>query len=64
VTIYRGFPYVLPAGIRLYEPFVVSGVPASLVPADRRSSFFNNELRSQSDAMHLVRELELGRISQ
>ena len=31
-------PYVLPAGIRLYETFYVSGVPASLVPPDRRAA--------------------------
>ncbi|HZU60411.1 MAG TPA: Stp1/IreP family PP2C-type Ser/Thr phosphatase, partial [Solirubrobacteraceae bacterium] len=35
VTIYRGLPYSLPAGIPLYETYFVSGVPASLVPADR-----------------------------
>jgi protein phosphatase len=63
VTIYRGLPYVLPAGIPLYETFFVSGVPASLVPSDRRSEFFNNNLRSQSDATKLVRDLELGRVS-
>jgi protein phosphatase len=64
VTIYRGFPYQLPGGLNLYETYVVSGVPASLVPADRRSQFFNDQLRSQSDALKLVRQLELGRISQ
>jgi protein phosphatase len=64
VTIYRGLPYDLPAGIHLYETSFVSGVPASLVPVDRRGTFFNNQLRSQSDAMNLVRQLELGRISQ
>jgi protein phosphatase len=64
VTVYRGLPYDLPAGIHLYETYLVSGVPSSLVPADRRKQFFGNQLRSQSDAMKLVRELELGRISQ
>ncbi len=63
VTIYRGLPYDLPAGIRLYETFYVSGVPASLVPADRRSAVFNDHLRSQSDAIDLVRDLELGRVT-
>ncbi len=63
VTIYRGFPYELPAGIRLYETYVVSGVPASFVPPDRRSGFFNNQLRSQSEALDLVRQLELGQVS-
>ncbi|MGZ4183727.1 MAG: Stp1/IreP family PP2C-type Ser/Thr phosphatase [Solirubrobacteraceae bacterium] len=64
VTIYRGLPYSLPAGIRLYETFYTSGVPASLVPADRRRSLLNNNLRSQSDATSLVMDLETGKISQ
>jgi protein phosphatase len=63
VTVYRGFPYDLPAGIHLYETYVVSGVPASLVPADRRHQFFDNQLRSQKDALTLVHQLELGGIS-
>jgi protein phosphatase len=63
VTIYRGFPYDLPLGIQLYGSFYVSGVPASLVPSDRRKSFFDHHLRSQSDAMSLVRSLELGKVS-
>jgi protein phosphatase len=64
VTIYRGLPYELPAGLQLYETFFVSGVPASLVPADRRKNVFNNQLRSQTSAMNLVRNLELGKVTQ
>jgi PPM family protein phosphatase len=63
VTIYRGLPYDLPAGIHLYETFYVSGVPASLVPSDRRGAVFNNHLRSQTDAIGLARALELGQVS-
>ena len=63
VTIYRGFPYELPGGIQLYESYYVSGVPASLIPADRRSSFLDHTLHSQKDASNLVRTLELGQIS-
>jgi protein phosphatase len=63
VTIYRGLPFDLPAGLHLYESFYVSGVPASLVPRDRRGAFFNNDLRSESSASKLVRALELGEIS-
>jgi protein phosphatase len=62
VTIYRGLPYDLPAGIKLYETFYVSGVPAAVVPADRRGTFFDHNLRSQSDAQNLVRDLELGKL--
>jgi PPM family protein phosphatase len=63
VTVYRGLPYSLPAGIRLYETFYTSGVPASLVPPDRRGDLLNNHLRSQSDATAVVMDLERGRIS-
>jgi protein phosphatase len=63
VTVYRGLPYDLPFGIHMYESFYVSGVPASLVPADRRSALFNNRLRSQASADKLVRALELGQLS-
>ncbi|MBV9194755.1 MAG: Stp1/IreP family PP2C-type Ser/Thr phosphatase [Solirubrobacterales bacterium] len=63
VTIYRGLPYDLPAGIRLYETYYVSGVPAALVPHDRRSAVFNNNLRSEASATSLVHALELGELS-
>jgi protein phosphatase len=63
VTIYRGLPYDLPAGIHLYETFYVSGVPASLVPPNRRGALLDNRLRSESSAASVVRALELGRIS-
>jgi protein phosphatase len=63
VTIYRGLPYDLPAGVHLYETFYVSGVPAALVPADRRGTFFNHQIRSQGDASTIVRDLEMGQLS-
>lgn len=63
VTVYRGLPYDLPAGLHLYETVYVSGVPAALVPADRRHTILGNQLRSQTEAMNLVRELELGEVS-
>jgi protein phosphatase len=63
VTVYRGLPYDLPAGIHLYETFYVSGVPASLVPAGRRATLLNHHLRSQTDASSLVRSLELGQLT-
>jgi serine/threonine protein phosphatase PrpC len=62
VTVFRGLPYELPAGIRLYETFYVSGVPAALVPADRRKSLLDHNLRSQKDASSLIRDLELGKL--
>jgi protein phosphatase len=63
VTVYRGLPYDLPLGIRLYETFYTSGVPGALVPADRRHALFDDHLMSQSSATRLVMNLEMGRIS-
>jgi protein phosphatase len=63
VTVYRGLPYDGPFGLRLYEQVYVSGVPASLVPVDRRSRLLNHNLRSQADAIGLVRAAERGQLS-
>jgi protein phosphatase len=63
VVVYRGFPYVLPFGVPLYETFYVSGVPASSIPRDRRGSLLSHNLRSQSGAINLINQLELGKIS-
>jgi protein phosphatase len=62
VTIYRGVPYTLPGGIRLYTRDYTSGVTISEVPAARRRTFTDHKLRSNSDAQDLVRQLELGTI--
>jgi protein phosphatase len=63
VTVFRGFPYSLPLGVNMYEQFYVSGVPASAIPADRRAQLLNHRLRSQGDAISLVRAAELGQLS-
>jgi PPM family protein phosphatase len=63
VTVYRGLPYDGPFGLRLYEQVYVSGVPAAVVPADRRAPLLNHNLRSQADAIGLVRAAERGRLS-
>ena len=63
VTLYRGLPYSLPAGIDLYKVNYVSSVPLETVPAARRQRLVDHTLRSHDDASDLVRELELGRIA-
>jgi len=63
ITVYRGFPYELPFAIRMYETYYVSGVPASLLPANRRASLLDHNLRSQANATSLINDLELGRIT-
>jgi PPM family protein phosphatase len=62
VTIYQGFPYELPLGIKLYQRYYSSGVVASQVSRTRRRSLLDNELRSRSDATDLVRQLETGQL--
>jgi PPM family protein phosphatase len=62
VTIYRGLPYELPLGVRLYSPVVSSGVTLQAVPPERRATFTDHALRSRKDAMSLVRALERGQL--
>jgi PPM family protein phosphatase len=63
VTLYRGLPYTLPAGIDLFTVNYVSGVPIGTLPATRRRQLVDHTLRSHDDASDLVRELERGRIA-
>ena len=63
MTLYRGLPYSLPAGIELYQVNYVSGVPLETVPPTRREQLVDHTLRSHDDASDLVRELERGRIA-
>ena len=63
VTIFRGFPYDLPLGVKLYEQFYTSGVPIQDVPAARRKQLLNHQLRSQADAISLVHAAELGQLT-
>jgi hypothetical protein len=62
VTLYRGVPYELPFGIKLYTEQYESGVPARAIPRRRRSRVLNHEWRGKDDAVDLVRQLERGRL--
>jgi PPM family protein phosphatase len=64
VTVFRGVPFELPGGLRLYSSDYVSGVSASTLPANRRATLLDHSLRSEGDAAALVRELELGELSE
>jgi protein phosphatase len=63
VTIFRGFPYDLPLGLKMYEQFYVSGVPVNAVPVDRRAGLLNHQLRSEGNAISLVHAAELGQLA-
>jgi PPM family protein phosphatase len=60
VTVYRGLPYDLPAGVDLYSANYVSGVPVSELSAARRRIVTEHKLRSRDDAQDLVRQMETG----
>jgi protein phosphatase len=64
VTIYRGLPYELPGGVRLYERYAGSGVTIEAVPQSRRTVFTDHKLRSKDDAENLVIALERGQLEQ
>jgi PPM family protein phosphatase len=64
VTVYRGLPYDLVGGARLYEIFYQSGVPASTLAPAERARLLNHDLRSQGNAQTLVNDLELGKVQQ
>ena len=61
VTLYSGLPYdfIVP----FYEQTYVSGLPASELPAAQRTKLLNHNLRSQNNAIALIRAAERGQIS-
>jgi protein phosphatase len=63
VTVFSGLPYELPAGIKLYSQYYVSGVPVTTVPAERQHALLDNSWRSEKSASELVRSLELGQLA-
>ncbi len=59
VALYQGVPYKLPFDLTLYSRRYVSGVSAASVTAQRRRTLLDHSLRSESDAVSLIRGLEL-----
>jgi PPM family protein phosphatase len=61
ITLYRGLPYELPAGIKLYQSEYVSSVQARTLRPFERRRLLDHELRSRGDAGNLILKLERGR---
>ncbi|MBI4897795.1 MAG: Stp1/IreP family PP2C-type Ser/Thr phosphatase [Actinobacteria bacterium] len=60
VTVYRGLPYEGPVAMKMYTKDYVSTTPAdSLAPA-RRKVLLDHTLRSRSDAIDLITQVERG----
>ncbi|MDX8152451.1 Stp1/IreP family PP2C-type Ser/Thr phosphatase [Patulibacter brassicae] len=62
VTVYRGLPYELPAGLKLYSVNYPSAVPVDEVDAPLRRRLLDHRLRSLADANDLVSKLERGEV--
>jgi serine/threonine protein phosphatase PrpC len=62
VTMFRGVPYELPGGLKLYSSDYVSGVSAATLSGSRRQALLDHSLRSEGAAADLMRQLELGQL--
>jgi serine/threonine protein phosphatase PrpC len=58
VALYRGLPYELPLGIKLYSEEYSSPIQTSSLPARRRDAVTGHDVRSRSDAVSLIEEIE------
>ncbi|MFN8216689.1 MAG: Stp1/IreP family PP2C-type Ser/Thr phosphatase [Solirubrobacterales bacterium] len=60
VALYRGLPYELPLGIRLYSEHYASPIQTGALPGRRRDAVTGHNLRSREDAVSLLEEIERG----
>ena len=58
VALYRGLPYDLPFGIHLYSEQYSSPLQTSSLPPRRQSAVTGHDLRSHSDAVSLITDIE------
>jgi protein phosphatase len=58
VALYRGLPYDLPLGIELYQERYASPIQTESLPPKRREAVTGHDLRSHSDAVSLVEDIE------
>ena len=57
-ALYRGLPYELPFGVKLYEERYSSPLQTASLPPRRRTAVTGHSLRSRSDATALLEEIE------
>jgi protein phosphatase len=60
VTLYRGVPYELPFGIKLYSERYSAPVQTDSLPERRRDAVTGHSVRSRADAVKLLEEIERG----
>jgi serine/threonine protein phosphatase PrpC len=64
VTMFQGFPYELPGGIKLYSSYYVSGVSAGTLSPTRRGKLLDHRLQSETAAGSLMHSLEVEQASE
>jgi serine/threonine protein phosphatase PrpC len=57
-ALYRGLPYELPFGLKLYEERYASPVQTETLPRVRRESVADHDFRSREDAISLIEDIE------
>ena len=58
VALYRGAPYELPFGIKLYEERYAIPIQTESLPAKRRDAVTGHDLRSREDAVSLIEDIQ------
>jgi protein phosphatase len=58
VALYRGLPYELPLGLKLYDERYASPIQTGSLPARRRDAVTGQDLRSHADAASLLEEIQ------
>jgi serine/threonine protein phosphatase PrpC len=60
VALYRGLPYELPFGVKLYSERYSAPVQTGALPEKRQDAVTGHDVRSHSDAVKLLEEIERG----
>jgi len=60
VTLYRGVPYELPFGVKLYTEQYSAPVQTEALPERRQDAVTGHSVRSHDDAVKLLKEIERG----
>jgi serine/threonine protein phosphatase PrpC len=58
VALYRGAPYELPFGIKLYDERYASPIQTAALPTRRRDAVTGHDLRSREDAVSLIEDIQ------
>ncbi len=58
VALYRGLPYELPFGVKLYDERYASPIQTASLPPRRRDAVTGHDLRSRSDASSLIEDIQ------